>query len=44
MTVAYDDLRAAGVPVRRACALIGRARGHPLPTPHTARSRPCQAA
>jgi len=26
MTVAYDDLRAAGVPVRGACALIGRAR------------------
>lgn len=26
MTVAYDDLRAADVPVRRACALIGRAR------------------
>ncbi len=26
MTVAYDDLRAAEVPVRGACALIGRAR------------------
>ena len=27
MTGAYDDLRAAEVPVRRACTLIGRARG-----------------